>query len=149
MANNLKELLAEHETKKNATKTGKEMHEKLRLIRVLADCDMVDTKLKKRIESCDGLSMFFTENAKTEVPIAGIINGYFASRRIDRLVVDDAKKVVRILDYKTDVDKTSLRDKYMAQLGEYEKLIRQIYPRYKVEKYILWLHDWVLEPIKP
>ena len=148
MANNLKELLAEHSTKKHATDTGKEMHEKLRLIHVLVDCDKVDSKLKKHIESCDGLSVFFAENARTEVPIAGVINDYFISRRIDRLVVDDVKKVVRILDYKTDIDKTSLRDKYITQLGEYEKLVRQIYPKYKVEKYILWLHDWTLEPIK-
>lgn len=145
--NNLADILSEHDAKICATSTGNEMHEKLRLVRVLSDCAKVDSKLKKHIESCDGLSVFFVGDAKTEVPVAGIINGYFVSRRIDRLVVDDEKKIARILDYKTDVDKTTFREKYIAQLGEYEKLMYQIYPKYKIEKYILWLHDWVLEKL--
>ena len=147
MANNLSELLDEYDAKKHAVDTGSAMHEKLRLIRGLSDCDKVDSELKKHIESCVGLSAFFVENARTEVPIAGIINGYFISRRIDRLVVDDENKIVRILDYKTDTEKETRSDKYIAQLGEYEKLMRQIYPKYKIEKYILWLHDWVLEKL--
>ena len=147
MANSLTELLNEYDAKKYATEAGSVMHEKLRLIRVLSDCDKVDSELKNHIESCDGLSIFFTENIRTEVPIAGTINGIFISRRIDRLVVDDKNKVVRILDYKTDVEKESRHDKYVAQLDEYAKLMRQIYPKYKIEKYILWLHDWVLEKL--
>ena len=147
MANSLKELLDDFDAQKYATDAGNVMHEKLRLIRVLSDCDKVDREFKKHIELCDGLSAFFTENARTEVPIAGIINGHFVSRRIDRLMVDDKNKTVRILDYKTDVDKTIRRDKYTIQLNEYEKLMHQIYPKYKIEKYILWLHDWVLEKI--
>ena len=91
--------------------------------------------------------MFFAENTRTEVPIAGIINGNFISRRIDRLSVDDENKIVRILDYKTDIEKESRREKYIVQLNEYEKLMRQIYPEYKIEKYILWLHDWTLEKL--
>ena len=148
MQNNLKEFLDEFDAKTYATSAGKQAHEKLRLIRVLDDCVKVDCELKNQIKSVDGLASFFTENARTEVPVAGIINGYFVSRRIDRLVVDDEKKIVRILDYKTDVDKTVFRENYIAQLGEYEKLMHQIYPKYKIEKYILWLHDWVLEQVK-
>ena len=145
MANSLIELLNEYDAKKYATDAGNAMHEKLRSIRMLSDCDKVDSELKKHIESCDSLSMFFAENTRTEVPIAGIINGNFVSRRIDRLSVDDENKIVRILDYKTDIEKESRREKYIAQLNEYEKLMRQIYPEYKIEKYILWLHDWTLE----
>jgi len=147
MANNLTELLKEYDAKKHATDAGNMMHEKLRVIRRLGDCVKVDPELKRRIESVDGLASFFTEDARTEVPIAGVVNGYFASRRIDRLVVDDKNNVVRILDYKTDVEKESRHDKYVAQLDEYAKLMRQIYPKYKIEKYILWLHDWVLEKL--
>ena len=147
MANNLREFLEEFDVQKKATDAGVVMHEKLRRVRVLGDCVKVDSELENHIKSCDGLTAFFVENAQTEVPIAGIINGLFVSRRIDRLVVDDEKKVVRILDYKTDVDKTKYREKYIIQLGEYEKLMHQIYPEYKIEKYILWLHDWTLEKI--
>jgi ATP-dependent exoDNAse (exonuclease V) beta subunit len=147
MANSLDELLKENESKKHATNTGNLLHKKLRLIRVLSDCVKVDSELKNHLESCDGLPVFFTENAQTEVPVAGIINGHFISRRIDRLLVDDNNKIVRIMDYKTDVDKELRRDKYVAQLGEYAKLLKQIYPKYKIEKYNLWLHDWALEKI--
>lgn len=147
MANNLKELLDEFDAQKRAADTGSVIHEKLRHIRILDDCIKVDCELEKHIKSCSGLLVFFVENAQTEVPIAGIINGDFISRRIDRLVVDNKNKVVRILDYKTDVDKTTYREKYIIKLGEYEKLVCQIYPKYKIEKYILWLHDWVLEKI--
>ena len=147
MANNLKELLAEYDAKKYAVDIGIQIHEKLRRVRVLSECCKVDCELEKRIKSVDGLPAFFTESAKVEVPIAGIVNGFFVSRRIDRLVVDDAKKTVRILDYKTDVDKESRRDKYVTQLSEYAKLMAQIYPKYKIETYILWLHDWTLEKL--
>ena len=147
MANSLSELLGEYDAKKYATDAGNAMHEKLRLIRGLDDCVKVDSELKNRIKSVDGLSVFFVENAMTEVPIAGIINGNFVSRRIDRLVIDSDNKIIRILDYKTDIDKTIRREKYVYQLAEYAKLMKQIYPDYKIETFILWLHDWVLEKL--
>ena len=147
MVNSLSELLDEYDAKKYAVDAGSVVHEKLRLIRVLSDCDKVDCELKKHIESCNGLPIFFNENARTEVPVAGVVNGVFVSRRIDRLIIDDKNKVVRILDYKTDVEKETRREKYIAQLDEYGKLMHQIYPRYAIEKYILWLHDWVLEKL--
>ncbi len=147
MASNLTELLNEYDAKKYAVDAGSVMHEKLRSVRVLSDFDKVDSELKKCVESCAGLSSFFIEKARTEVPVAGIINGNFISRRIDRLVVDDENKIVRILDYKTDIEKETYREKYIAQLDEYEKLMRQIYPEHKIEKYILWLHDWTLEKL--
>ena len=147
MANSLSEFLKEYDAQKHAEETGIQMHEKLRLIRVLSDCDKVDCELKRCIESCNGLSMFFTENALTEVPIAGMLNGAFVSRRIDRLIIDDKNKVVRILDYKTDINKTANHEKYIIQLNEYSHLMHEIYPKYKIESYILWLHDWVLEKL--
>ena len=147
MANSLSELLKEYDSQKWAIDAGNEMHKKLCLVRELDDCSKVDCELKKHIESCDGLPAFFVKNAQTEVPVAGVINGCFISRRIDRLIVDGENKIVRILDYKTDTDKDSRRDKYITQLGEYEKLMHQIYPEYKIEKFILWLHDWILEKL--
>ena len=147
MANDLSELLNEYDAKKYAENFGIQTHEKLRSVRVLSDCDKVGCELQKHIESCDGLAAFFTQNAQTEVPVAGIINGVFVSRRIDRLIVDDENKTVHILDYKTDVDKTTNREKYIKQLNEYSYLMREIYPKYKIEKYVLWLHDWTLEKL--
>lgn len=148
MTNKLREFLSEYDAQKHATDVGTQMHEMLRRIRTLDDCDKVDSELKSHLKSVPGLDVFFTESARTEVPIAGIVNGAFVSRRIDRLVIDDEHKVVRVLDYKTDIDKTVYRDKYNYQLSEYIKLIRQIYPDYRIESSILWLHDWTLEKIQ-
>ena len=71
MANNLRELISEYDAQKRATDAGTIMHEKLRLIRSLDDCIKVDSELKNHIESVAGLAVFFTDAAKTEVPIAG------------------------------------------------------------------------------
>ena len=147
MANSLSELIREYDVKKYATDAGIQFHEKLRSVSTIDDNIKVDYELKRRIESCDGLLVFFTKKSETEVPMAGMINGVFTSRRIDRLVVDDENKVVRILDYKTDTDKKANREKYVNQLHEYAHLMREIYPEYKIEKYIVWLHDWTLEKL--
>ena len=85
--------------------------------------------------------------SKTEVPIAGFINGKFISRRIDRLYINhDAKKIV-VLDYKTDTDKNLFKQKYNEQLNEYRQLLKQIYNNYSVTTKILWLNDFTLENI--
>ena len=84
---------------------------------------------------------------KTEVPIAGTINGRFISRRIDRLFTDDENKRVYVLDYKTDTDRAAFHDKYVEQINEYKTLLRDIYPNYEIRGYILWLHDFSVEEI--
>ncbi len=147
MANSLRDFMDEYDAKKYAVDAGTQFHEKLRRVRTLDDCVKVDCELKTRLESVPGLGVFFTQNAQTEVPIAGIINDVFVSRRIDRLVVDDENKIVRILDYKSDTDKTLFHDKYIHQLAEYKKLVQQIYPGHIVKTFILWLHDWTLEQL--
>lgn len=89
----------------------------------------------------------FDTIARTEVPIAGRINGRFISRRIDRLrVFDDVRRVV-FIDYKTDTDPEIMRHHYRTQLGEYATLLHEIYPDYTIDGYILWMHDWTLDHI--
>ena len=143
MADTLRTLLREYDNKKHATDAGVATHKKMSLVNLKdADNDIV-----QQINSHPELSMFFVSNAQTEVPIAANINGRFVSRRIDRMVVDDDKHVVHILDYKTDVNKSAFHDNYIAQVREYMSIISKIYPKYKVYGYILWLHDWTLEKL--
>ena len=143
MADTLREMLTEYDNKKYATDTGSAMHQKMRFVNRLDDADDIIKQIKSRPE----LAIFFTENAQTEVPVAAIINGKFVSRRIDRMIVDDENKIVHILDYKTDTDKDTFHDKYVAQVHEYMSIIGKIYPKYRVYGYILWLHDWTLEKL--
>ena len=143
MADTLREMLTEYDDKKHATDAGSAMHKKMRFVNALDGDDDIVKQIKSRPE----LAIFFTENAQTEVPIAATINGKFVSRRIDRMVVDDKNKIVHILDYKTDVNKDAFCSKYIIQVREYMSIIGKIYPKYKVNGYILWLHDWTLEKL--
>ena len=127
----LRDIISQMKHTKIATDTGKKMH----------------TKMQGIIISDTALTHFFTPNSKSEVPIAGHINGKFISRRIDRLIIDDTNKTIDILDYKTDTNKTAFIDKYTAQINEYATLLRDIYPNYTIRGYILWLHDFELTKI--
>ena len=85
--------------------------------------------------------------SKTEVPIAGYINGRFISRRIDRLYVNHTTKSVVVIDYKTDLDKERFRSKYIEQLAEYHRLLVEVSPEYPIVCKILWLNDFALENV--
>ena len=147
MTNQINDFLSKYDNEQFATGAGREMHAKLQKI-YLSPTKIGDPELIAKIESAgDELTVFFMENSRPEVPIAGFINNEFLSRRIDRLVVDDAIKTVRVLDYKTDINADKFRDKYITKMGEYTKLLQKIYPDYKVSGYILWLHNWKLEHI--
>lgn len=147
MTNKVVGFVKKMESEQFATTAGLVMHAKLQFV-CLGDSPIGDKTLIQKIESSDNeLKSFFTKNAKTEVPVAGVIGERFISRRIDRLIVDDNTKTVRVLDYKTDTDTEKFRQKYIAQLNEYSMLLRQIYPGYKILCYILWLHEWRLEKL--
>ena len=147
MTSTLRELLKEYDNTKYATDAGSVVHKKLRMIRGLDKISESNSDIIQKIKSHPELTLFFTEDSMAEVPIAAKMNGKFVSRRIDRMVVDDQNKIVHILDYKTDVDRSSFRSKYVAQVQEYVSIIRKIYPKYRVYGYILWVHDWVLEKL--
>ena len=99
------------------------------------------------IKNRPDLLLFFVKSAQTEVPIAGIVHGHFVSRRIDRLLINHNTKTIDFIDYKTDTDKNAFIEQYKYQLKEYTELLRSAYPNYKINGYILWLHDWTLDKI--
>ena len=147
MNNKLAEIIKQTESARYATDAGLVMHAKLQGVR-LGQNSTGDQELIQKIESSDNeLKSFFSQDSKTEVPVAGVVNGRFLSRRIDRMIVDDNEKNVQILDYKTDINPDTYRAKYIVQLREYVSLLKQIYPKYTVSAYILWLHNWTLERI--
>lgn len=146
MTQKLKDFLTGAQNKDFATKNGTQMHALLRHVivdengGVFGNGDIVEI-----IKNKPDLIPFFTSNAQTEVPIAGKINGVFVSRRIDRLLINHIDKTIDFIDYKTDINKTELINKYKKQLTEYAELLRSAYPGYKIKGYILWVHDWVLK----
>lgn len=147
MTINLCEFIAGKHRDQYATGAGTNMHERLRQIVIVADGVHGDAELAKNIINNPALLEYFTADAKTEVPVAGTVNGKFISRRIDRMVIDHAEHRIKIMDYKTDTDCTTRRALYKHQLNEYCDLMRKIYPDFTVTAAILWTHNWTLESI--
>lgn len=143
----LHKILSAYDTTQYATAHGTKIHARLQHVVIDGDNTRGDTELVKRVRDNPALMSFFAPSTRTEVPIAGTINNRFISRRIDRLVINDIKKVIQILDYKTDTDRTAFHDKYVIQLCEYAHLLRAIYPGYKITAHILWTHDFSLENV--
>lgn len=147
MSNNIKEIILERDAVKFATAAGTDMHNRLGCVMIDDGAGRGDPDLISKIKSVPNLARLFASDSQTEVPIAGNIGNRFASRRIDRLLVDDVAGIVYVLDYKTDTNPDVFREHYIAQLHEYAALLRQIYPKYKIQCMILWTHNWVLESV--
>lgn len=143
----LNNILSNHEQRTHATRTGTKMHTLLQHIVIDTNYQQGDDTLIQKIKQNLAIVRFFTATAKTEVPIAGFINGKFISRRIDRLLINHANKQIDIIDYKTDTNRDNYIDNYKVQLREYAQLAHKIYPSYSVNCYILWTHDFSLENI--
>lgn len=144
MTRTLKNFLNGAKNKDFATKQGTQMHAVLRQIVVETGEIRGNPDIVKIIKNKPELKRFFVCNAKTEVPIAGKINGYFLSRRIDRLLINHDMKTINFIDYKTDANKTEFVEKYKKQLKEYAELLAAAYPGYEINGYILWVQDWFL-----
>lgn len=141
----LKDFLIGAKNKEFAIKNGTKAHSALQCL--VVDDNHGDSEFISIIQNRPDLVSFFGVNAKTEVPIAGFVNGRFISRRIDRLLINDDTKTIDFIDYKTDTDKTTFVEQYKYQLNEYLELLKSAYPKYKINGYILWLTDWDLDKI--
>jgi len=147
MSDTLRNILSQNEHMRHATDIGRAKHSKMQNITIDGHNTNGDSEIIEQILSHPNLVPFFGPESKTEVPIAGHINGRFISRRIDRMTINDTTKSIQIMDYKTDTNKNEFHDKYIAQLTEYSKLLHEIYPTYQITAYILWLHDFCLEKV--
>ena len=147
MADTLRRILDEYDNMQYATQQGSEMHRKMRAVHMENGVLVGDKSIVDNINKHPELAMFFVPASRVEVPVAAIVHGNFISRRIDRMVVDEDNKTIHVIDYKTDIDKGVFRLKYVAQVQEYVSIVKEIYPKYTVIGYILWLHDWTLEKL--
>lgn len=143
----LNNILTAHLRKHIATDTGLKTHTILQHLTTKTGLKDSDPDLINKIKQTPELSRFFTKDSKTELPIAGTLNGKFISRRIDRININHTTKTIDILDYKTDTTHDKYYKKYKIQINEYIALLQQIYPDYQINGYILWTHDFLLEKI--
>ncbi len=147
MTQKLTDFLSNAKNKAFATDTGTKMHTLLQRVVVDNDFEVGDSDIIKNIKQHAYLLPFFVKSAQTEVPIAGNTHGHFVSRRIDRLLINHDTKTIDFIDYKTDTDKNAFVEQYKYQLKEYAELLHSAYTDYKINGYILWLHDWTLDKI--
>lgn len=148
MTNKLANLVEDKLHQDFATSAGVSMHSRMQ--HVFFDVDgnsSGDKDITAKIGKNPELVEYMGKKSRTEVPIAGYINGRFISRRIDRLYINNDKKQIVVLDYKTDIDKGRFHDKYLEQLREYNVLLVNAYPDFKVTCKILWLNDFTLETV--
>lgn len=147
----LHKILRKHDQNKYATDNGTKTHAQLHKIVIAPDTETGDAALIKKIKQIPEHTFLFAPGTKTEVPIAGTVQGQFISRRIDRMYIDHTQKHIAILDYKTDIDRKNFYSKYISQMQDYVNLLHAIYPDYTLDTYLLWTHDFLLEklPIKP
>lgn len=147
MTNKITDLINKNLQTEYATTTGRNVHMQMQRVFYTPDGWVGDENIVNHLSNISELKEFMGPLSRTEVPVAGTINGRFISRRIDRLYVsNDAKKVV-VLDYKTDIDKKIFFEKYRVQLKEYHELLKQIYNGFNIECKILWLNDFTLENV--
>ena len=147
MTQKLSDFLSASQNKDFATTNGTYMHAIMQYIVVDESGDCGDTDIINIIKSRADLKPFFVASAQTEVPIAGNVYGRFVSRRIDRLLINKSNKTIDFIDYKTDTDKNVFVEQYKYQLKEYAELLHSAYPGFKINGYILWLHNWTLDKI--
>lgn len=147
MTCNLHDLINEQAHSNCATNAGRDAHAKLRHVFFTPAGWVGDKTIVSQIQNISELCELFGPLSKTEVPIAGTINGKFISRRIDRLYVNNDTKTVVVLDYKTDINKKLYYEKYVEQLNEYRALLKYIYQHFDIQCKILWLNDFALENI--
>ena len=148
MTQKLSDFLKSFEQRQYAAQKGTDMHLKMQHI-VIDDKNgnIGDENIINIIKSKPELLSFFSSAAQTEAPISGFINDIFVSRRIDRLLINHETKVIDFIDYKTDTDKSAFVEQYKCQLKGYAELLHSAYPNYKINGYVLWLHDWTLDKI--
>ena len=148
MTNKITDLINDKMRQDYATSSGVATHTRMQHIFFDAKgAPLSDDDIVVYIAQKPELVEYMGPLSKTEVPIAGYINGRFISRRIDRLYVNHNTRTVVVIDYKTDVDKERFYNKYIEQLTEYRRLLADVYPGYTIACKILWTNDFTLENV--
>ena len=148
MANKITGLINDKLRQDYATMSGTAMHARMQHIFFdKTGCATGDADIADRIAQNKELVEYMGPLSRTEVPIAGYLDGRFLSRRIDRLYINHDTKTIVVIDYKTDIDKERFYQKYIEQLAEYRRLLADVYPGYSVACKILWTNDFTLENV--
>ena len=143
----LNKIMHDIESAEFATAAGTDMHAQMAKVRFQNGDFVGPADIVSKIKTHTELSEIMGPLSRIEVPLAGYVDGVFLSRRVDRLYVNKDTKTVVVLDYKTDANKKKYYEKYLVQLMEYYKLLKEIFPDFNIKCKILWLNDFTLENV--
>ena len=86
-----------------------------------------------------------------EFPVCGIYENSFISAQIDRIVIDEQKNEVIIIDYKSNKEPPEslkkIPKKYIEQMKAYKFLVKRIFPDKEVKSALLWTKNLQLDYI--
>lgn len=92
----------------------------------------------KGVLNAPDLAYLFEHESMSEIDIAGHINNTPYFGRIDRIVIDNTRNTVWIIDYKTGSRPKVSPPSYHHQLEIYATLVKQVYPDKTVIAGIVW-----------
>ena len=114
--------------------------------RILADAKLPPEELEQYVASAARVlddprfAAIFSDDALSEAPLTGLIDGQVVSGIVDRLLIAPAK--VLIIDYKTNrappPGPNAIPPAYAKQMLAYARLLRTIYPTHSIEAALLW-----------
>jgi ATP-dependent helicase/nuclease subunit A len=91
----------------------------------------------------------FQPGARVEAPLAGRIGNRLVTGQVDRLLVTE--HTILVLDYKTNrpppLVVSGVDPAYLDQMALYVGLLRQVFPRHRIEAALVWTHAARLMPL--
>lgn len=157
------ELAADPRTRTAALERGTTLHQLLQHLPDLAPeqrqeaaqklllargykADEVEAYRLEVLKVLDAYPELFGKESRSEVAVAGQIDGLPAVGKIDRLVVREAQ--VHIIDYKTNRRPPEVTpESYRQQLSDYKRLVSPLYPEKQVVTWLLWTAALRLERV--
>ncbi len=86
-------------------------------------------------------NFIFSNNSSSETEIIIKDGNKSNILRVDKIVFNNEKNEIWIIDYKTDKLTDNVPDSYKKQLFEYKKSLTKIYPNKKIHTAILWINN--------
>ncbi len=107
---------------------------------LFSDKGMVDSAVedvKTFLNSEEGQNLFFSSGNFEFYAEFSFVDDNGNMMRVDMLMVSNVEKEVRIIEYKTGVEKN--RKYYVEQVERYEKNITSVFPDYGIKSYLIYI----------
>ena len=87
---------------------------------------------------------FYVADAEVQTELE-VVNSLGHTKRLDRLIINEKTKEVRIVDYKSGAD---VEGKYQEQVKEYIAILKELHPRYTVKGFLVYMDKLEVQEVK-